>query len=101
MRAGLAQYRVGTYSDGLDAVERPGQARVQFELPREGDESAQKCSHNRLMNLCGLSMGATFADNLVLQLLHSVFVLLRANMMFAACVCVCLPGHWWLAANDS
>ena len=56
MRAGLTQYRVGTFDDGKGQAVNPGMARVVITLPVEGNQEAEKTYHNRLMMLCGLSL---------------------------------------------
>ena len=58
MSAGLAQHRVGYFSEGTEEADRPGWPRVVLELPDPSNESATKEYHNRLMRLCGLPFHA-------------------------------------------
>ena len=49
MVAGLAQYSVGEYSDGVDAEDKPGQPRIKLALPPHNNDDLQRHLHNRLV----------------------------------------------------
>jgi hypothetical protein len=61
MQAGLDMHRIGTYHNGDGEEEKKGHPRIRFLLPPADSPELQRCYHNRLMMLCGLSLQA-FAE---------------------------------------
>ena len=49
---------MGEYSNGADATERQGEARLTLHLPKPKDLVAEHVYHNRLMRLCGVGYAA-------------------------------------------